>query len=103
MHHLQHYNTSLFYDHVMRLLSGEEDMSAGTLMSKMDMSSCLASANITFHGFLSMVEYQEAVANNMRDHTRHAAIVAVYQGYTLVHHFLVCWHVNSAPSSALGQ
>jgi hypothetical protein len=98
VHHLQHYDTSLFYDHAMRLLREEPDMSAGTLMMKMNLGPCLTKANIDFHGIMNIVDYQETVAKCTGPGTRHAVIVAVYEGYTVIHHFLVCWHVSQQVS-----
>ena len=91
LHHFDMYNTSLFYDHVSKLLSTETDHTADILAIKMHLWELFSQTSIFFHGIISYDEYAQHLAR--RDPLRHAAIVRVYVGVKLVHHFAVCWQV----------
>ena len=65
------------------------------LALKMQLPTLLRKANFDFHGTVTMDEYDQLLFQRGRV-ARHAAIVQVLSGYTLLHHFLACWHITTA-------
>ena len=50
VHHLQHYKTSLFYDHVMHQLSGEADVTRAALAINMQLPALMQKEFFDFRG-----------------------------------------------------